>query len=840
MATTKLKYLGRLLILEPAALGKLFESHMTITRIVQIPASADNGWKRSRGAAPEYAFWYDTDKSGKEIFCCFGGYLAYVQKELTRRNIDFDLEMARDSGLPEPDLDVVRGINWRPRQLDVLTNILAFQGGIIKCSTAFGKCLGRGTPVLMFDGTVKPVEQVIEGDQLMGPDSKPRNVLTTCTGVENLYKVKQLRGDDYVVNESHILSLKMTTWSSRGKLKGGNTVELSVKDYLATNKTFKHQAKGWKAAVDFPPAPGDKRLPAYILGVWLGDGSSHQFDITTMDPEIDAEVHAFAKHNNLHVSYTRGLHPDGTPSKARTLHVIARPGGNIQPNECPWVPRRLLRDMGLYKNKHVPMQYKTATRQERLELLAGIMDTDGYYNKGGVYELVMVSERLIDDVIFIARSLGFCASKKPKRKECCNNGVWGDYWQCIIGGSLDEIPCRVKHKQAPSRVRQKNPLLCGISVEPLGPGDYYGFTLDGDHRFLLGDFTVTHNTFCIKQLCRIYHTAKIVIVVGSLDIARSIYDDLRQTMPKVGFCGTGGQHPDRVTVCVAKSMHNAPANASLVLADECHTMATESVIKDLNRFHQAKLFGFSASPEGRSDGADGYMEAVFGPQLVDVTYQEAVSSGNVVQLEAYIVPVTTGPNVDGSEDDQYINRAGIIRNTYRNNLVMESAKWLDATYGPDAQGLIMVDKTEHAFMLKQLLPDFTVVHGTVTPERAEELREIGALMPDHVLCTAKDRDVHRKAFESNTLKRVIATRIWEKGVDFRDLAWLVRADGLASTIAACQIPGRLSRLGKETDKQKGVLVDFNDVFARCLGNRSKRRIAFYKDSGWVMHVKTFS
>jgi superfamily II DNA or RNA helicase len=60
----------------------------------------------------------------------------------------------------------------------------------------------------MFDGTVKLVEDVQVGDLLMGPDSKPRRVVSITTGQEQLYRVTPVKGDPYVVNESHIISLR--------------------------------------------------------------------------------------------------------------------------------------------------------------------------------------------------------------------------------------------------------------------------------------------------------------------------------------------------------------------------------------------------------------------------------------------------------------------------------------------------------------------------------------------------------------------------------------------------------------------------------------------------------
>ena len=76
--------------------------------------------------------------------------------------------------------------------------------------TGGGKCLARGTPVMMHTGEVRPVEDIKTGDLLMGPDSKPRLVVSLARGREMMYRVTPSRGKPYTVNQSHILSLRNT------------------------------------------------------------------------------------------------------------------------------------------------------------------------------------------------------------------------------------------------------------------------------------------------------------------------------------------------------------------------------------------------------------------------------------------------------------------------------------------------------------------------------------------------------------------------------------------------------------------------------------------------------
>ena len=120
---------------------------------------------------------------------------------------------------------------------------------IIAARPAMGKCLGRGTKVVMFDGALKNVEDVKIGDKLMGDNSKPRNVLSTTSGREQMYWIRQNKGIDYRVNESHILSLKRSR--TEGPHKNGDVLNINVKEFLEKSPKFKSNYKGYKVSVEF-------------------------------------------------------------------------------------------------------------------------------------------------------------------------------------------------------------------------------------------------------------------------------------------------------------------------------------------------------------------------------------------------------------------------------------------------------------------------------------------------------------------------------------------------------------------------------------------------------------
>ena len=81
-------------------------------------------------------------------------------------------------------------------------------------SVGWGKCHGAGTKVIMYDGTVRSIEDVAPGDALMGPDSQPRYVFNTVHGYGPLYLIEPIKGEPFTCNDVHILSLKETRWNS--------------------------------------------------------------------------------------------------------------------------------------------------------------------------------------------------------------------------------------------------------------------------------------------------------------------------------------------------------------------------------------------------------------------------------------------------------------------------------------------------------------------------------------------------------------------------------------------------------------------------------------------------
>lgn len=392
-----------------------------------------------------------------------------------------------------------------------------------------GKCHTYDTPILMYDGTTKMVQDIIIGDLIMGDDSQPRKVIDLGRGEDELYEIIQNRGEKYGVNSEHILCLKQSGLNKVKKMnlktqisykscyfdkydyriksknfdnfkeanefvermnKEHDIIEISVKKYLELPKYISENLKGYHTAVDFKEK--EVLFDPYIIGLWLGDGTSSKPEITNQDSTILHYLKNSIKKYNLSLNYYSGY----TYRLAYDMY-----DNDSRNNKNMFL--QALKDYNLLNNKHIPFDLKVNSREVRLQLLAGLIDSDGYYDrKCKGYQITQKNYILSNDILFLARSLGYYTSIKKCDKSCMYNGVkkTGEYYSInISGNNLGDIPVKCPRKIAEKYNSTRDHLVSGIEIKPIGYGKYYGFTLDGNNRYLLNDFTVTHNTSLVKE-----------------------------------------------------------------------------------------------------------------------------------------------------------------------------------------------------------------------------------------------------------------------------------------------------------------------------------------------------
>lgn len=274
-----------------------------------------------------------------------------------------------------------------------------------------------------------------------------------------------------------------------------------VADILADQRfPYKH----YRLAVSAEEYPAQEvPVDPYLLGLWIGDGTSTQMQIATADVEIVDYMHKIARqYEGMHVyhahkyNYAMSMSEKGVKAAGRRImdpdvveaaisdldaglgiNAVAkayRTGtgtlrkyqellrmGTLEEFRARFAQNPIvlaLKELRVWKNKHVPELYIKNSRQCRLALLAGIIDTDGHMAGGG-YDMLFASKKLIDGVVTLARSLGFrCPDAKACKKTCTNSPggpkVFDAYRTRICGGTdLQEIPVLLERRKIKVKIR---------------------------------------------------------------------------------------------------------------------------------------------------------------------------------------------------------------------------------------------------------------------------------------------------------------------------------------------------------------------------------------------------
>jgi len=397
--------------------------------------------------------------------------------------------------------------------------------------TGVGKCHGKGTKILMFDGSIKNVEDIKIGDKLMGDDSTPRNVLSTTSGIDKMYSV--IPHDNYepfTCNESHILSLKKTGVYS--------ILNIPINEYLKKSNWFKHCYKLWRTNVEFDEKP--VTIDPYFLGLWLGDGDKDYLSVTTMDDEIVDYLYDISKKYDLNLKFQ-----SQDNNKSSRYRITGDIRGRYHNNQL----LKNFRDYGLIISddnfrKFIPDVYLKNSSYIRKSLLAGLIDSDGYqFHKS--YYITSCDKNLSEQILYLCRSLGYKTYLKDKKIKNYPDNI---YYNICISGDLSDLNLLLKRKKSEKRLQKKNISLTSFDIEYIEKNEYYGFDIDGNHLYLLGDFTVTHNTQLVKTLAKYLFNSEDAMIRLDMSEYSAEHQVARMIGAPPGYVGygEGGQLTEKV------------------------------------------------------------------------------------------------------------------------------------------------------------------------------------------------------------------------------------------------------------------------------------------------------
>jgi superfamily II DNA or RNA helicase len=673
-------------------------------------------------------------------------------------------------------------VSLRPYQTQCIENILkAKERGVkrqlVSMATGTGKCHAPGTPILLHNGYIKLVENVVVGDLLMGPDSSPRTVLSLSHGTEEMFDVIPVKGDTYTVNRSHILAIKQTRKIKSGKEK---YISLSVDAYLGKTKYFKHRAKTYRVGVefDYKTTPVDP----YYIGVWLGDGHSNSTSVTCEDFELIDYLKELS--TSLGLEYgSRWFKTPHCPTHTITSGIGAAKNPLLE----------VLRSLDLIKNKHIPDVFKLNSREVRLQVLAGLVDTDGYHDGTGTFEISSVFPKLADDILFLARSLGFAAYRNigPKSSQL---GTIGTYHRITISGDIEQVPTKILRKQAGPRSQKKDVLCSGIKVKSKGVGEYFGFEIDGDHLYLMGDFTVTHNSLIFGNIPQYAPKGKrTLLTVHTKELVEQAAKHLAKWNPGLSV---GIEMADQVTSgeqivvasiqTIGRETTNRrdkfdPKDFAWVIVDECHRSISETYTNVFEHFglynsaYDCTLLGVTATPK-RGDGLA--MGAVYEEIVYSYSIQDAIRDGWLSDVRGYRVKTTTDLSRVGSVagDFKQDELSDTVNTPVRNQQIVEA--WVREASTRQTVGFTV-----------------TVQHAK---DLAYEFQKAG--VPAMAIWGSDPDRAHKLAqHKSGYLKVLLCAQLLVEGYDDPNVSCIIMARPTRSSTFFIQAAGRGTRLDPNID-----------------------------------------
>lgn len=725
------------------------------------------------------------------------------------------------------------GFELRPYQKEAVDAGLKFLTGRSKkpgIIVAPCGCHAKGYGILMYDGTIKKVEDIVVGDRVMGDDGTPRTVLELHNGIDDMYEIRPLKGKPFIVNKGHIMSM----YRLKDKRKDGPSIEeVSIGEYIKFAPYHKTILKLRRPnGFDFEESKKNMPLDPYFLGLCLGDGSiTSSLSITTQRQEIVEYLYSFVKQYNM---YIRVAEKKGTNNKSKSYFLSkgCGRGGNPIINA--------IKDIGLYNrksgDKFIPIQYLTSNKENRYKLLAGFLDTDAYYNKSGKgYEYCSKSETMMKQFVLLCRSLGLlCSGYSCKLVD----GV--KYYRTGIYGNLENIPVRVGIRKGANRIINKNPYVVGFKVEYVGKGEYYGFTTDGNHLYLDEQCFIHHNSGKSLIISKIAHEINrpTLVLQPSKEILEQNYAKAVSfgSKPTIYSASCGVKELSAMTYATLKSIKKDVARLKdigidTLLVDECHSGYSpeegSEFMEFMSEFPEAKVLGFTATPcrlrtyssmlEGNYSKLNMLTkdEHNFFKKIVHVTQiQELTSQGFWCPLkyerwsfdESALMLNSTGAEYTNESIKESIVRNGLNNSIYKRLLqLMNERKAI----------LVCMDSIESCNRISEFMnARMGAITGVVTS-----------------LTTKKKREQIISDFKEGKLKVVFNYSTLATGFDFPELDCVMFGRPTFSYSTYYQILGRAVRI--HPDKKEALIVDCCDNMRR-FGRIEDLTIEQFPSKGWCM------
>lgn len=361
--------------------------------------------------------------------------------------------------------------------------------------------------------------------------------------------------------------------------------------------------------------------------------------------------------------------------------------------------------------------------------------------------------------------------------------------------------------------------------------DNYDFCIPDTHSFVSQGFT-NHNTFLAAMMAAKFNKPTIIYVIG-LDLLQQFYDLFSQIFDeKIGWIGNGICDIQKITIASVWSLGaalelknnilidddnveeevspsrrdkakilNYLSEAKIHIIDECHACTCETLQSIHKYINPERIYGLSGTPY-RDDGSDLLINSMLGEIIENISASELIAKGVLAQPIIKFINVPFQPH--NSSVYKQVYKEYIVDNEIRNQIIVDQTKKLiDKGYKP----LVLFQTINHG---KYLFEEFKkanmrcdLLHGNDSLDKRNEIK---------------------KKLDDDEIDCIIASTIFDIGLNLPKLSGLVLAGGGKSKVRILQRIGRVIRM--IDGKSKAAIVDFMDN-ARYLDKHSKIRYETY-------------
>lgn len=403
-------------------------------------------------------------------------------------------------------------------QKRVLNSFLENRRVSVVASRQIGKALDIDTPIPTPDG-FKSNGELVKGDVVLGSNGLPCNVTHAHDVMydRECYELVFDNGDRIITDADHNWYTQSRTERKRHCIGSVKTTKEILNTLTCGRKVVEpmHRIK-ISSPINYPER--ELALHPYVLGVWLGDGSSGCARIhCDVNDKEELKTHIL----------NSGINITDTGDDRCYIGLI---GDKKWSSDCP---TKALRKLNVLNNKHIPQEYLFSSIEQRRELLRGLMDTDGFINKGGVCQFYSSNIILHENVKQLVSSLGVkwsSTSKFPKIKD----KVYDEHFILTFTPTFECFKFeRKKTRQRLEIKSDRSTFLYIKEVNPVKSRPVRCITVDSeDSLFLAGhSYIPTHNstmlTIFALWLASFNKDQNIFILANKEETAKMLLDRVR-------------------------------------------------------------------------------------------------------------------------------------------------------------------------------------------------------------------------------------------------------------------------------------------------------------------------